>query len=136
MDFNQDVALFIFRKISLVISILYSLYHVYKKKKITLHRIFHLIFVLFLTFSYTYTYSYDFLDKLIIFIIHPICFLVLSVLFFKKNDVDIKEKKLYILVFIFFVIVELLYFYRGNIFPRYKWLNIKVTVKKHMHKII
>ena len=119
MNLNEDMILFIFRKISLVISILYSLYHVYKKKKITLHRIFHLIFVLFLTFSYTYTYGYDFLDKLIIFIIHPICFLVLSVLFLKKNDVDIKEKKLYILVFIFFVIVELLYFYRGNIFSTY-----------------
>lgn len=116
MELNQDVVVFIIRKVFLVIGLLFYLYKVIKNKKIKSHDIFSLPFILFLAFTRTFIYNLDFWDKLIILILYPTSFFTLSFLFFKYNEVDRKERNKYIIIFIFFVIVELLYIYRGKIF--------------------
>ncbi|GFN35267.1 hypothetical protein [Tepidimicrobium xylanilyticum] len=116
---SEEAVIFIFRKILIPFSILFSFYRVYKNKKVTLRTMFSYVLYLYLVFSKTYPSShrihYDIIDKLLILVLYPIGFLKLSLSFFKVKTEDIdKEKNKYIAILIFFVIVEFLFIF--NIF--------------------
>lgn len=116
---NENVVIFIIRKILMPFLILLCFYNVYKNKKVTLRVIFLYLFSLFSVFAHTVSFRhntyYDIIDKFLILVIYPIGFLILSLLFFKtKNENVEKEKSKYIALLILFIITEVLFIF--NIF--------------------
>lgn len=114
MNISHEIIIQVFRKILIPFSILFSIYRMRKNKGVTIELMFFLNFLLFLIFSRTHSFRYndpyDIFDKLLIFIIYPICFLISSLSFFKaKRRMDRKEIYQYMGVLISFIIVVALY---------------------------
>lgn len=113
---SEEALMFIVRKILIPFFMLLCFYDVYKNKRNILRILFSYVFILFSSFAHTVSFRhktyYDIFDKLLILLIYPIGFLILSFLFFKaKNEYVEKGKNKYIAILILFVISEILYIF-------------------------
>lgn len=123
IEIDQEVAIFIYRKVLVIFAMVLSIYRLFRK-----HDIFKIIFLFafmyFLIFSHTaFTkISYDIFDKMIILFIAPAFFLFFSIMFFQekkmKGEYNKEEKKKYYATLALFIITELLLIFREKIIPR------------------
>ena len=116
---SEEVLILIVRKILIPFFIFICFYFLYKNRRTTLDVMFLYVFNLFTSFTATTSFRhetpYDIFDKFLILLIYPLGFILLSRIFFKTSDRNIKkERNRYIRILIFFIIAEALYIF--NIF--------------------
>lgn len=122
IEISQEVFVFIYRKVIVILAILLSLYRLHRKQAI-FEAIYTFVFLYFFTFSrIAFTkIGYDLFDKLVIFFIAPVYILYLSILFFRQKslkDMDKIGKLKYFATLALFAITELQLIFRDKIYTR------------------